>query len=55
MIVLEKSLEKFLNFGSKNLYEPWLVEMALGSLVNLKQNHLSIFRLRKTFLKKGDI
>ena len=23
IIVLEKSLEKVLNFGSKNLYEPW--------------------------------
>ena len=23
IIVLEKSLEEVLNFGSKNLYEPW--------------------------------
>ena len=35
IIVLEKSLEKVLNFGSKNLYEPWAFKPPLLNSDNI--------------------
>ena len=38
IIALEKSVEKVLNFGSKNLYEPCAPVPLLGVLLKEKQN-----------------
>ena len=38
IIVLEKRLEKVLNFGSKNLYEPWIKEINVSFIAKPQDN-----------------